>query len=111
MRTYSDVTESANAQAALRASESRFRTMADAAPAFIWQSDAEGRVVWFNQAWLSLLGQTLEQAQAAPWEQRMHPDDYGAALAAFEHAVRHRQAFTFEFRVRRFNHLPDVVRQ
>ena len=100
VRTYSDDTERIQAQAALSASETRFRTMADGAPAFIWQGDADGRALWFNQAWLSCLGLTLPQALQQTWVERMHPEDYAACQLAFEQAVLLKQPFTSEFRVR-----------
>ena len=100
VRTYSDVTESARAQRALRASEMRFRTMADAAPAFIWQSDADGQAQWFNQAWLRALGRTLEEAQRGRWVDRIAQDDYEACTARFRTALRDRSPFEIEFRVR-----------
>jgi PAS domain-containing protein len=76
VRTYTDVTAAVRAQRALRASESRFRTMADAAPAFIWQGNAQGRATWFNQAWLRRLGADAGRGLVAPWRDRIHPDDY-----------------------------------
>ncbi|MEN9629764.1 MAG: hypothetical protein RJA10_2991, partial [Pseudomonadota bacterium] len=100
VRTYSDETERVQAQAALQASESRFRAMADGAPAFIWQGDAQGRALWFNQAWLSCLGLTLQQALQLDWADRMHPDDYAASHRAFQKAMVQKGPFTTEFRPR-----------
>ena len=99
VRTYTDVTAAVRSERALRASEARFRTMADAAPAFIWQSDPAGRATWFNQAWLQGLGQTLDQALSHPWRDRIHPDDYAHCHAAFEAALAAQRAFDVEYRV------------
>lgn len=99
VRIYTDVTDTLRAQAALAASESRFRTMADGAPAFIWQADVDGRPVWFNQAWLHCLGRTLEAAVAEPWKSRIHPDDYPLAQRTYLDAVARRVTFETEFRV------------
>ena len=99
VRTYSDVTESVTAQRALAASEARFRTMADAAPAFIWESDEAGRPVWFNQRWLQVLGRTLEQALAEPWSRRLHASVLQRCCDAFEDAARRQAPFEIELRV------------
>ncbi|MFM7505089.1 MAG: PAS domain S-box protein, partial [Rubrivivax sp.] len=100
VRTYRDVTADASAAEALRLSEQRFRLMADAAPALIWQGDAEGRPQWFNQRWLSLTGRTLADELQRPWTERLHPDDLERSREIFWHAVRAEQAFEAEFRVR-----------
>ncbi len=99
VRTFTDVTAEVGAQRALRESEQRFRSMADAAPALIWLSDAQGGLTWFNQSWLQLRGQTLAQALAESWTARMHPDDYAACRVAFDEAFAQRRGVAVEFRV------------
>ena len=101
VRTYTDVTSGVRAQQALRASEARFRTMADGAPALIWQSAADGTPIWFNQRWLQYTGRTMAAELAHPWAQRMHPDDYARCRAAHDDAVARRVAYDIEFRLRR----------
>lgn len=98
VRTFSDITERLRQQQALVASAARFRAMADAAPAYIWESDAQGQPVWFNQRWLQAIGRTLEQALGEPWARRLHPE--GAALPADDFAVLVRQQIPFEIEVR-----------
>jgi PAS domain S-box-containing protein len=101
VRTYADVTATVQAQQALRASESRFRAMADAAPALIWQSDAAGAPVWFNQRWLQYTGRTLAEELALGWAERMHADDLAATRAAFEGAAAGQHSFEVEYRAHR----------
>ncbi|MCC7152524.1 MAG: PAS-domain containing protein [Rubrivivax sp.] len=99
VRTFGDITERVQQQKALLASEARFRAMADAAPAFIWESDAQGQPVWFNQCWLQAIGCNLAQALAQPWTRLLHPE--GAALPAEDFAgiVRRQAPFEVEVRV------------
>ena len=101
VRTYSDVTDSVRAQRALAESESRFRRMADGAPALVWQSDAEGRPHWFNQRWLEHTGRTLDQELASSWRERIDPLDYERCAEAFTAAFQARTRFEIEFRLRR----------
>lgn len=100
VRTFSDVTERERAQRALARSEARFRAMADAAPAFIWESDARGQAVWLNQRWLQAIGRTLEQALQEPWVQRLHPEAAGFAQEPWDELVRQGLPFEIEVRVR-----------
>ncbi len=101
VRTYTDVTASVAAQQRLEESESRFRTMADAAPAFIWICDARGQPLWFNQRWLATTGRNLEQELAAPWAERIHPDDAAHCRQVFDRATERCEAFEVEFRLMR----------
>jgi PAS domain S-box-containing protein len=101
VRTFTDVTEAMRTQHALRESEMRFRTMADAAPALIWLSDATGRVTWLNQTWLRTAGRTLLEALAEPWGQRVHPDDYPRTRLIYRDAFVRRVPYTLECRVLR----------
>ncbi|WP_395698981.1 PAS-domain containing protein [Aquabacterium sp.] len=101
VRTYTDVTASVQAQQALRESESRFRTMADAAPALIWQSGADARPIWFNQRWLQYTGRDMAAELAATWTERMHPEDYLRCRVAFDAAAAAHVAYDIEFRLKR----------
>ena len=46
--------------AALHASEERFRTLADHAPVMIWVTDTEQRCTWVNRRWVEFTGQTFD---------------------------------------------------
>ena len=97
-RTYTDVTADASAQQALQRSESRFRGMADAAPAFIWQAQPDGRPLWFNQRWLDITGRTLQAELALDWSHRIHASDLPHCIAVFGAAKAAQTGFEAEFR-------------
>ncbi len=99
VRTYRDVTADAHAAEALRLSEQRFRNMADAAPALIWQGDAEGRAEWFNQRWLDFTGRPLGEELQRHWSDRLHPDDLERCRDLFYRAVAAAAPFEVEYRV------------
>jgi PAS domain S-box-containing protein len=96
VRTFSDITAHALARRELAASEARFRAMADAAPAYIWESDERGDPIWFNEAWLRAIGRTLEQALRQPWRERLHPRACGHPRKAFAAMVRRAEPFEVE---------------
>jgi len=80
-----DITQAKRAEAALRDSEERFRTLADSAPVFIWLSNEDGRIEFANSECASALGQSTAALQGRRWLDLLHPDDeprVRAALAA-----------------------------
>ncbi|MCY7314901.1 MAG: PAS-domain containing protein [Rubrivivax sp.] len=100
VRTYTDVTAQVAAQHALSESESRFRSMADAAPAFIWLSDADCGARWFNQRWLERTGRSLQAELALDWSQRLHVDDYERCRGVYRAAEASRAPYEIEYRQR-----------
>ncbi len=96
-----DLTERFAAEARLRASEARFRLMADAVPQIVWITDAEGRVEFFNRHWTAYTGAPYEPTTAAAVAAaHVHPDDVAATMTAFEAARRSGGTFLVEHRIR-----------
>jgi len=69
-----DMAARREAEARLRESEEKFRTISHAAPAIVWVTDDRG-IVFINERWTELTGQTLEQAQGQGWTAAVHPED------------------------------------
>ena len=98
---FKDVTESKRIEAALRASERRFRDMADTAPATLWVTEPDGYCSFLSRGWYELTGQTEGEALGLGWTDATHPDDRETAREAFLAANAARRAFAFDYRVRR----------
>lgn len=88
-------------EAALRESEARFRLMADAAPVIIWMADARLNVTYVNRAWMDLTDSDLAASRGVAWMAFVHPDDRARAEAVGREALRTRERYTIELRVRR----------
>ncbi|MFB2969182.1 PAS domain-containing protein [Aerosakkonema sp. BLCC-F183] len=92
--------ESQSAQAALRESEERFRTMADCAAVLLWVSGTDGLRTFFNQAWLTFVGKSLEEEVGNGWIADVHPEDLERCLDTYTKAFHAREPFEMEYRLR-----------
>ena len=91
------------AEAALRESEKRFRTMAEDAPVLIWMTDARGRGIFLNGACARLLGRPFEASGTSGEDvlaELVHPDDRERVAAAVAAGLAARAAWDAEYRVR-----------
>lgn len=96
-----DITAYKEAEASLRESEARFRTMADNAPVLIWLADEKKQRTYFNKTWLLFTGRTVEQEIGYGWRENLHPDDYNRFLETYSAAFEARQEYRMEYRLRR----------
>jgi PAS domain S-box-containing protein len=96
-----DITERKQTEEALRASEERFRTLADAVPQLIWTNEAAGQATYFNQRWFEYSGLSYEQSFGLGWQVIVHPDDAPASVARWQQALAAEMAFETEYRLRR----------
>ena len=85
----------------LRASEAKFRTLAEAVPHIVWITKPDGRNVYFNRQWVDYTGLTLEQSYGHGWNIPFHPDDRQRAWDAWQEAVRTDGVYSIECRMRR----------
>lgn len=88
----------------LRASEQRFRTMADTVPQLVWTADAHGVTLWHNQRWAEYLGRPLHSVarlSRGEWEHLVHDDDAPTVAERWRESVQTGQRFEAEYRIRR----------
>ncbi|WP_207494487.1 PAS domain S-box protein [Aridibaculum aurantiacum] len=95
-----DITERKNTEEALKLSEDRFRTLADAVPQVIWTNTAEGEANYFNQRWYEYTGLSYEEAAGPGWQLLVHPDDAAASKEKWMKALAAGEIFDTEYRLK-----------
>jgi len=95
-----DITEDKKRQEALRESEIRFRTMADAAPMLIWEAGTDQLCNYFNQTWLHFVGRTMEQEIGNGWTEGVHRDDLSRCSKIYTSSFEAHIPFEMEYRLR-----------
>lgn len=93
--------ERARADAALRESEERFRTLADVGPQLVWSS-VDHQPEFYNQRWLDFTGLTLEESRRVDfWHKVVHPDDLPLAARRSLRSAETGEPYEAEYRLRR----------
>ena len=95
-----ETTQRVKAELALRESETRFRTMSDTAPLFIWTSGPDGNTNYVNKAWQDFLGTPPEKAIEAI-KDAMLPDERIITSQKYRKAFEKRQSYTLENQFKR----------
>ncbi len=89
------------AEAVLRESEERFRVMADTVPSLVWMCDERGRITYLNDRRIAFTGRDPDANFADLWVTYVHPDDIERVFNTFYQALKTKQSFSQEYRLRR----------
>jgi PAS domain S-box-containing protein len=95
-----DAEEARQAGAAVRASEARFRQLANALPQIVWIARPDGYVDYFNERWYEFTGFTRDECGDAAWLRVLHPDDARRTLDTYYESVRTGRIYEIEYRFR-----------
>ena len=98
--TFLDVTATAKAEQALRASEERFRMMAQAVPAFLFTLKADLQAEYINQRYYEYTGLSEGSGLGHGWLVAVHPDDAEEMQRRWEQSVNASEPFEMELRIR-----------
>ncbi|WP_017720845.1 PAS domain S-box protein [Kamptonema formosum] len=93
-----DITERQRAEEALRQSERRYATLAEAAPVGIFRTNARGKCVYVNERWYEIAGITAQESLGTGWLRSLHPEDKKRVWSEWYQAVRELRPFRSEYR-------------
>jgi PAS domain S-box-containing protein len=82
-----------------RASEVRYRSLADAVPQIVWTTDAAGKVVSYNERWYEYTGMRRGKEESALTI--VHPEDLTEMRSRWEAVRETGEPFEIEYRFRR----------
>jgi PAS domain S-box-containing protein len=89
------------AEVKLRASEVRFRLVADSIPQIVWIVDGQGQAIYFNKQWSAYVGDSPEnKTPETVADGFVHPDDRERTMEAWRRALDGGQPFNVEHRIR-----------
>jgi PAS domain S-box-containing protein len=98
--TIQDITEEQNYRQTLTESEQKFRLLADSMPQFVWTSDPQGNLNYYNQSVFNYSGISPEKVKMDKWLDLVHPDDKEETLSKWMEAIQTGQEYVFEHRFR-----------
>jgi PAS domain S-box-containing protein len=90
---------SADAVAALLASERELKHLMESIPAFALCTDTAGVITYINQRWLRALGATLDELRTR-WPDFIHPDDRDIVFGSWVRAVASGEGYRLAMRIR-----------
>ncbi len=93
-----DISERKRAEAALLASEARFRQLADAMPQIVWTARPDGHVDYFNERWYQFTGFEQGNLEDTGWESILHPDDVQCCHDTWYAAIESGKPYEIEHR-------------
>ena len=89
--------ERARAEAALQASETRFRDLADNIAQLAWMADATGWIFWYNRRWHEYTGTTPAEMEGWGWQSVHDPVILPRVMERWMASISTSESFDMEF--------------
>ena len=98
---FRDISREKRAEFEVRASEQRWRFLADSIPQQVWTADAGGQLDYVNRVVAQYFGRTAEDVIGDGWQAVVHPDDLPDVVERWTASVQSGRPYEVEFRLRR----------
>lgn len=98
-----DITARKNSEHALKESEAKFRTIANAMPQIVWSALPDGRSDYINQKWYEFSGAENKLGTEQNWFDFIHPDEAEKISIAWKDSIATQNNFEAQFRLRHFS--------
>jgi PAS domain S-box-containing protein len=98
--TCTDIDEQKLAEQRIKASEENWRVLAETVPQFVWTTQPDGAVDYFNQRFYKYVGSSPDQALGYRWKQFLHPDDVERVVALLQKALVTGSSYELAYRIR-----------
>ena len=95
-----DISDRVRAEAELRASEARFRTIADAMPQMVWSALPDGYHDYFNRQWYDFTGCPKGRRTASDGPTFFIREDQPEAWARWRHSLATGEDYEIQYRLR-----------
>ena len=95
-----DAVDRANAVAALRESEEKFRAIANSIDQMVWSTLPDGYHDYYNERWYDFTGVPHGSTDGEAWDGVFHPEDRPRAWAAWQHSLATGERYRIEYRLR-----------
>jgi PAS domain S-box-containing protein len=94
-----DLTDQRNIELALQESDTRFRTLVQASPVGVFETDADGYCTYVNDKWCGIAGMSCDSAMGDGWIRAIHPEDREWLTQAWQSAITSNDPFKGEYRI------------
>lgn len=101
LKLRSEIQSRYEAERDLRLQEARLRSIADAAPAMMWQTDERGASTYRSRGWQEFTGQPQADTLGFGWLDAVHPEDRARIGETILHANSAKRAFNIDYRLLR----------
>lgn len=95
-----DISHQVRAEEALRESEAKFRTIANAMPQMVWSTRPDGYHDYYNQQWYDFTGVPEGSTDGALWNGMFHPEDHDRAWELWHHCLSTGETYDIQYRLR-----------
>jgi PAS domain S-box-containing protein len=95
-----DISTRVRAEAELRQSEAKFRTIAEAMPQMVWSTLPDGYHDYYNRQWYEFTGVPAGSTDGEGWAGVFHPDDQPRAWERWRHSLASGEDYEVEYRLR-----------